>query len=121
MNEYLIRNIDRTMDSLKKANNYQIVFSAVLFLLGVVLIYISYIQPVKISNELPDVIKELAAAFILSINAFPVKEIIKRKITLKKLTGFRADYETIGPEDTQYMKKLEEIYFNSLSECMKLG
>ena len=118
MLKLILRQLQRIIKALRYENKLQVLFTILLLISGIVIMYFAYRKPEGIWEELPKSILALGSSLIASILGFPIAEILRRKSKIKILKGFEIDLlDSETPK--QGKKTIEDNFWKILIEILK--
>lgn len=103
--------LDTLIQNQRDAVNRHSLYSLSVILMGVLILVSSNLL---IANNITDTVKvilNVGGAFVSTVSAYPINQVILRKEKLSIFQTFKANFNNMSPEE---VKKVEELIWNSI-------
>ena len=101
-----LRYIDRIISSQNRSVKWRLIYAVAIFSIGLLILTLTYL------TEFGDSLKTIAnigSALIISVTAWPIKEIIDKKSSLKMFQELRTDIISLQNNKNDYPLEIEKI------------
>jgi hypothetical protein len=101
-----LRYIDRIISCQQKSVSWRLIYASTIFSFGLLILITTYITGF---SESLGIIANIGSALVISITAWPIKEIIDRKSSLRMFKELRTDIVSLQEDEYDNSLEMEKI------------